>query len=148
MFRNATHIYGKVVREELRTCLSAQGYSTVPPSAVRVFSEGMKSALLREAVRFAECSISNVAQATHLLGRDYTDWPIVTYYYTSFYAICALIRTQGYATTFVGNRLHQVEPDTSSPDWWFVSPAGNRGHIAVWNHYDACFSINPTPDGR
>ena len=147
MFTNATLNYANVVRKELRSCLSQQGIGTVPASPVCIFSEGMKSAMLREAIRFAECSISNVAHALQLLQRDYTDWPIVTYYYTSFYAICSLLRTKGYATTYVGTRACQIEPDLERlGSWWYVSSSSDRGHLTVWNQFDACFGDNPPMD--
>ena len=147
MFTNATLNYANVVRKELRSCFSQQGIGTMPASPVCIFSEGMKSAMLREAIRFAECSISNVAHALQLLQRDYTDWPIVTYYYTSFYAICSLLRTKGYATTYVGTRACQIEPDPERlGSWWYVSPSSDRGHLTVWNQFDACFGDNPPMD--
>lgn len=147
MFTNATLIYANVVRQELQSCLSEQGFGSVRASPVHIFSEGMKNAILREAVRFAECSISNVAHASQLLRRDYTDWPIVTYYYTSFYAICALLRTKGYAMTYVGARAYQIEPDSErAGSWWYVSSSDDRGHLAVWNQFDACFDENPPTD--
>ena len=147
MFTNATLIYANVVRQELRSCLSEQGFGTVSASPIRIFSEGMKNAILGEAVRFAECSISNVAHALQLLQRDYIDWPIVTYYYTSFYAICALLRTKGYAITHVGARAYQIEPDLEFVgDWWYVSSSDNPAHVAIWNQFDACFGENPPTD--
>ena len=42
MFTNATLIYANVVRQELQSCLSEQGFGTVGTSPVRIFSEGMK----------------------------------------------------------------------------------------------------------
>ncbi len=148
MFTNATLIYANVVRQELQSCLSEQGAGIVRTSPpVRIFSEGMKNAMLREAVRFAECSISNVAHALQLLKRNYTDWPIVTYYYTSFYAICALLRTKGYAMTYVDARAYQIEPDPEHiGSWWYTSLSGDRGHLAVWNQFDACFGEDPPAD--
>lgn len=147
MFTKATLIYANVVRQELQSCLSEQGHGTVGTSPVHIFSEGMKNAMLREAVRFAECSISNFAHALQLLQRDYTDWPIVTYYYTSFYAICALLRTKGYAITHVGARVYQIEPDPERVgSWWYTSSSNDRGHLAVWNQFDSCFSDNPPTD--
>lgn len=147
MFTNATLIYANVVRQELRSCLSEQGFGAVPTSPICIFSEGMKHSMLREAVRFAECSISNVAHALQLLQRNHTDWPIVTYYYTSFYAICALLRTKGYATTYVGTRACQIEPDFERVgSWWYVSSNNDQGHLAVWNQFDVCFGENPPTD--
>ena len=146
MFTNATLAY-QVVRQELLSCLSQQGFGTNLASPVRIFSEGMKSAMLREAIRFTECGISNIAHALQLLKRDYTDWPIVTYYYTSFYAICALLRTKGYATTYIGARAYQIEPDPEHiGSRWYASLSSDRGHLAVWNQFDACFDDSPPTD--
>jgi hypothetical protein len=145
MFTDAKIIHPNVVRKELRSSYSS-GLGSISTTPDDFFSEGMKNALLREAVRFAECTISNVAQASQLLNRDYTDWPIVTYYYTSFYAICALLRTRGYATTYIGARAYQIEPDLTRSNWWYVSLSGARGHVAIWNQYDDCFSTSPPAD--
>ena len=71
----------------------------------------------------------------------------MTYYYTSFYAICALLRTKGYATTYIGARAYQIEPDPEHIGTrWYASLSGDRGHLAVWNQFDACFGDDPPTD--
>jgi len=123
--------------------------SSVSKTPQPFWSDTLKNCLLTEAEMLLDRALYHICAGNSLVWEGKLTWAIVTFYYSSFFAVHALVRLQDESLVRIQNRYYRVRAGRpGSNDFDIRSVANGRSHQAIWNLYHHLYSKFPWPTGE